>query len=428
MSSEFNLTFCIRHSTLEQMMDRHTRRDFIVRSGSVIAVGLAAPAWLSHIARAELSQLAGSGAAPRTDRVLVVCQLSGGNDGLNTVIPHTVGEYYDLRPGLAIPESQQVALSPELSLHPGLAPLKPLYDSQQLAIVNGVGYPNHSRSHFAAMSIWQTADPTGHEKYGWLGRWLDAQAAAGSANPVLALSFGNGRVEALQGSRASVPTFASLEDVRAMVGDADAERALRAVQGTDSTGSRGHVKQATDTALNAMDALVARLDGYTPTGSYGEDQFGQGFRQIAHLIAISPGTRVIYFAVGGFDTHAEQAEKHAELLGQYAGALAAFMAEMQRLGLSDKVSVLTFSEFGRRAAENGSAGTDHGAAAPVLLAGGAVAGGVHGEYPSLSDLDDGDLKYTCDFRSVYSSVINGWLDGDAGSVLGQEYAPVELFG
>jgi uncharacterized protein (DUF1501 family) len=297
--------------------------------------------------------------------------------------------------------------------------------------VNGVGYDNPNRSHFASMSIWHSADPSQQQKYGWLGRYLDAQP---TGNPVLALNLGNGRIEALMGERASVPAFASLEDIRALGGDADAERALRAVQ---SGGGELAVPQAaTNAALDAMDQLAGVLDGYAPSGKYGEDAFGAGFRQIAQLIAVSPGTQVIYFAGGGFDTHAGQEERQRELLDGYGRALSEFHQEMERLGRGGEVAVLSFSEFGRRVAENASQGTDHGQAGPVFVTGGGLRGrtadgardGLYGGYPSLSDLNDGDLKHNTDFRRVYASLLTEWLGADSGAILGGDYKPLGLFG
>lgn len=422
------------------MADKHSRRDFVLRSASLIAVGLAAPAWLSQLARAGVSAKAKGKAAPGGGKVLVVCQLSGGNDGLNTVIPYSSKQYYSLRPSLAIAEKQQLVLNDKLALHPGLKGLKTLWDRDELAIVNGVGYPNPNRSHFASMSIWQTGDPEGHETTGWLGRYLDGvNQTAAQRNPLLALSLGRERVEALGGRSSSVPTFASLEDVRGLVGDSDAERTLRAIQQTDSSmGAMGqpggysagvsHAGQATNTALDAMDALAARLDDYTPSGDYGEDEFGLGFRNIAQLIGISPATQVIYFSVGGFDTHAQQAVTHDELLQKFGKALLCFMDELKAMGRAEDVSVMVFSEFGRRVAENGSAGTDHGAAGPMFVAGGGVKGGAYGAYPSLTDLNDGDLKHSTDFRQVYASLLQDWLHTDSAKLLGGEYKSLGLFG
>jgi uncharacterized protein (DUF1501 family) len=417
------------------MGDKHSRRDFILRSSSLIAVGLAAPAWLAQLASASLKAGARGSAVPGGEKILVVCQLSGGNDGLNTVIPYSAKQYYALRPSLAIAEGQQLPISDSLALNPALSGLKQLYDEGALAIVNGVGYPNPNRSHFASMSIWQTGDPSGHETTGWLGRYLDATVASSQdSNPLLALSLGRERIEAMGGVSASVPTFASLEDVRGLVGDVDAERALRAMQASGAAASasdfaRGvkHAGQATNTALDAMDALAARLDNYSPSGQYGADEFGQGFKQIAHLIGISPSTKVVYFASGGFDTHANQADKHKELLTQFSAALSAFMGEMRAIGKDGQVAVMVFSEFGRRVAENGSAGTDHGAAGPMFLAGGGLKGGLYGSYPSLTDLADGDLKHSVDFRQVYATLLRDWLGADPGSLLGAEYEALPLF-
>ncbi|MCC7477070.1 DUF1501 domain-containing protein [bacterium] len=416
------------------MADKHSRRDFVLRSASLIAVGLAAPAWLSSLARAGVSAQARGKALPGAGKTLVVCQLSGGNDGLNTVIPYSAQPYYKLRPSLAIPEKSQIQISDSLALHPALRPVHALWESGELAIVNGVGYPNPNRSHFASMSIWQTGDPGGHESSGWLGRYLEAAAgAAGKPNPLLALSFGRERVEALGGSSSSVPTFASLEDVRGLVGDSDAERALRAIQQGPAGGMGAynsgvsHAGKATNAALDAMDALAARLDQYQPSSAYGSDDFGQGFRNIAHLLGISPETRVIYFAAGGFDTHAQQAQTHEELLGRFSAALATFMKELQAMGRSNDVTVMVFSEFGRRVEENGSAGTDHGAAGPMFLAGGGIKGGLYGAYPSLTDLADGDLKFNTDFRQVYSTVLQDWLGADSAALLGASYKPLGLF-
>jgi len=403
-----------------------TRREFLKKSATVIAVGAVAPPWLAKVVRADTLRVAKGGKLPPS-RTLVVCQLTGGNDGLNTVIPYTHMRYYTLRPVLAVKDGSGIAISEDLALHPALSGLKKLWDRKQLAILNGVGYPNPNRSHFRSMEIWQTASTDADERYGWLGRYLDD--VADPKNPVLALSLGVQKEQALNARNVSVPTFASLADIEAMVGDRDAEAALRAIQGMDSTeGSRLREAQAaTKAALSAMAELNRNLSKYEPKREFGQDAFGAGFRQIAHLIAVSPNTRVIYFSVGGFDTHSGQAAQHQKLLRQFGDALDTFLLELEDLGKADRVAVLVFSEFGRRVQENASAGTDHGAAGPMFVAGGAIKAGLHGTYPSLDDLDRGDLKYSLDFRRVYASVLSQWLGADAGSLLGKDYAPIELF-
>ncbi|MEP0766508.1 MAG: DUF1501 domain-containing protein [Fimbriimonadia bacterium] len=408
-------------------MSKHlTRREFLKKSATVIAVGAVAPPWLAKIVRADTLRVAQGGKMP-SDRTLVVCQLTGGNDGLNTVIPYTQKRYYEMRPVLAVKDGAGIPISEDLALHPALTGLKKVWDRKHLAILNGVGYPNPNRSHFRSMEIWQTASTDTDERYGWLGRYLDDVGSP--KNPVLALALGVQKEQALNARNVSVPTFASLADIQAMIGDTDAEAALRAIQGMDASegSAMRDVQAATKSALNAMAELNRNLSKYEPVGSYGQDAFGRGFRQIAHLIAVSPGTRVIYFSVGGFDTHSAQAAQHEKLLRQFGDALDAFLLEIVHMGKADKVAVLVFSEFGRRVQENASAGTDHGAAGPMFVAGGAVKAGLHGTYPSLDDLDRGDLKHSVDFRRVYASVLSQWLAADAGSLLGKDYQPLELF-
>jgi uncharacterized protein (DUF1501 family) len=410
-------------------MDKHSRRDFIVRSSSIIAVGLLAPPWLSAILR-DKARAAAGGVAPTGKHVFIVCQLSGGNDGLNTVIPYTAAEYKKYRPTLAVPEKDLLHISDSLAFHPSMKGLHQLFLDGQLAVINGVGYPNPNRSHFASMRIWQRADEDEQQPYGWLGRYLDATKRKISPNPVLSLALGRESNQALRGATGAVPTLASLDDVQGMVGDRDAERALRAIQGMDNpqNASLSHVQQATDTALDALDTLKGLLGNYTPQQPYGDDLFGNGFKQIAQLVAVSPDTQVVYFSAGGFDTHAQQADRHAELLQQFSDGLSSFMAEMDAIGQSQRVTVMIFSEFGRRVAENGSAGTDHGAAAPMFIAGGGLKGGIYGDYPSLSDLHDGDLKHHTDFRQVYSTVLTDWMGADAAGLLGHDYGKLQIFG
>lgn len=405
------------------MSDLISRRDMMKRGG-MIAVGLVAPRWLSTIAEADMVEL-GRGGKIAKDTVLVVCQLSGGNDGLNTIIPYANKSYYQLRPTLGIPEAQVVKLNESMGLHPALAPIAELYKKGQVAIVQNVGYPRANRSHFKSMDIWQSASPDGKMKYGWIGRHVDSVAAV---NPVYALGLSTEKPLALAGKTASVPCFASLADIQNMIGDPDTERMLREIQGVDAkAGSlESVVQKANRTALDAMDVLASQLSKYAPKQTYGNDPFGNGFKQIAQLVATSPQTRIVYFSTGGFDTHARQAENHNRLLGNFANAVSAFQREMEACGKADKVIVLVFSEFGRRVAENGSQGTDHGAAGPMLLIGKRVKGGLHGSNPDLQNLMNGDLNFEMDFRSVYASTLDQWLGGDSGVVLGQkfEHAPV----
>lgn len=408
------------------MSDLLSRRD-IVKGGGMIAVGLVAPRWLSTIAHADVIRQAGGGKATG-DTVLVVCQLSGGNDGLNTVVPWSNKRYYELRPSLGIPEDQVLKINNDLGFHPALTGLAELFQQKKVAVIQNVGYPQANRSHFKSMDIWQSASPDNKMKYGWIGRHFDQQSATGPQNPIVALGLSTDKPLALSGKVASIPCFASLVDVQSMVGDPDAEKMLRQIQGMDAMeGSDTRVvQQANKTALDAMALLSKQLQGYAPKQTYGNDPFGVGFKQISQLIATSPQTRVVYFSAGGFDTHARQADQHKTLLTNFGNAISAFQKEMEAVGKADKVIVLVFSEFGRRSFENASGGTDHGAAAPMFLVGSRVKGGVYGPLPDLSDLQDGDLKYKIDFRQVYATTLDHWMGGDSALVLGQKFQSVDV--
>ena len=406
-----------------------SRRQFLRAGLTLVAVGLAAPPWLAHIAHADAQKLRQGEKLPN-DHILVVLQLTGGNDGLNTVIPYREELYYRARPTLAIPEAQVTPLDDRLGLHPALAPLKPLYDARALAILQNVGYPNPNRSHFRSMEIWQTADPDGYGRYGWLGKYLDTLTDA-AANPVMAISFTQELPLALHGKKAQVPCFASLADLQVMARDPDLERTLKSLAESDERkmdSPAAVVRQSTRTALEALEYLRERVRGYQSQAQYGNDPFARGLQQAAQIIATSPHTRILYVSVNGFDTHAGQATTHQRLLGQFAEAVRAFYSELQAMGKAEKVLLMVFSEFGRRVQENGSLGTDHGAAAPMFLIGGRVKGGLHGDPPDLRNLDgNNDLRMQLDFRRVYATVLE-WLGGDPEAVLGKGFTPVKVVG
>jgi uncharacterized protein (DUF1501 family) len=408
------------------MKDLLSRRD-LFRVGGLIAVGLTSPRWLSTIAQANIFRQA-RGQQPAKDTVLVVCQFSGGNDGLNTVVPYSDDTYYALRPNLAIPREKVLQIGQPVGLHSAMTGLAELYKEGKVAIIQGVGYPRPNRSHFKSMEIWQSGSPE-CPKYGWIGRHFDQQSATGPLNPVVALGLSTDRPRALEGKTASIPCFASLVDIQAMVGDPDAERMLRQIQGAEAPldSPLRVVQQANKAALDAMSELNRKLSGYAPKQTYGNDPFGNGFKQIAQLVATSPATRVVYFSAGGFDTHAQQAANHERLLTNFSNGVLAFQREMEAIGKSNKVAVLVFSEFGRRSYENASLGTDHGAAGPMFLIGGGVKGGLHGPLPDLKDLQDGDIKFGVDFRQVYATTLDSWLGGESRAVLGQSFPTLDTF-
>ncbi len=391
----------------------------------MIAVGLVAPRWLSTIARADVFRQAKGGKLPK-DTVLVVCQFSGGNDGLNTVVPYANSAYYKWRPTLGLAEAKVLKLDNQTGLHPSLSGVAKMFKEGKVAIIQNVGYPNPNRSHFRSMDIWQSASPDDAMRYGWIGRHFDHVMDVGPLNPVVALGLSTEKPLALSGAKASIPCFASLVDLKSMVGDPDAERMLRDIQGNDMSPKHDVVKEANDTALDAMSILNKQLATYEPKEDYGDHSFGKGFKQLAQIIATSPNTRVLYFANGGFDTHANQAPTQEALLAGFDKGVSAFQREMEAIGKADKVIVLTFSEFGRRVGENGSAGTDHGTAAPMFIIGKNVKGGLHGPVPDLSDLDNGDLRFKIDFREVYAATLDTWMGGDSEIVLGQKFSHADV--
>lgn len=403
-----------------------SRRD-LFKTGGVIAVGLVAPPWLAKVARADMLRTAAGETAK--DSVIVVCQLSGGNDGLNTLIPFTDPKYRELRPKLAIGEDAMIKVTEEFGFHPSMTGLSELYREGKVAFVRGVGYPNPDRSHFKSMEIWQSGSPDGSLKYGWLGRHFDNLMDQGPISPVVGMGLSVDKPRSLVAATAGIPCFASLADIQNMVGDPDAERRLREIQGSEKgpDDPLRVVQQANRSALDAMTELKSKLALASPKQTYGDDAFGRGFKQIAQIVMCSPVTRVVYFSAGGFDTHSRQPEQHAKLLQGLSDALLAFQREMEAANRADKVTVMCFSEFGRRAYENGSQGTDHGQAGPMVLMGERVKGGMYGQQPSLTDLSRGDLKWSTDFRQVYATALDDWMGSDSGTVLGKEFGSLGLF-
>jgi uncharacterized protein (DUF1501 family) len=364
--------------------------------------------------------------------VLVVVQMGGGNDGLNTIVPFAHDEYYRARPHLGVPQTQLLRLNDEVGLNPELKPLKALFDDGQLGIIQGVGYPNPNRSHFRSMEIWHTADPTGTgPKTGWLGRMFDSECpdcgqTAGitlSPDMPLAMQGTGGRVIAMDSPARfgfHPVSGAGQQEVEAL------HALLRPVAGEEPT-----VDFLAHTEMNALVAAsdVGRIAGKIATDGgtgYPNDPFSQKLRIVAELIAAGSPTRVYYVGLGGFDTHADQAGRQDRLLGTLGAGLGAFAADLKDKALRDRVLTMTFSEFGRRVTENASAGTDHGTAAPMFLMGGPVTPGVHGTHPSLTDLDMGDLRFGTDFRSVYATVLEQWLGVQSETILNGRFQTLDI--
>jgi len=398
----------------------------------VVSAGMVMPAIFSRgVASAQaLSRDGVRFAQAASDRTLIVVQMAGGNDGLNTVIPYTDGQYHKMRPTLAIPDAQVVPLDGRLGIHPNLAPLKKLWDAGHLAVVEGVGYPNQSLSHFQAMDIWQTLDLNGSGSEGWLGKlvsgWVDKDG-----HPFKALDIGTQTSLALSSLNAQVPTLANVAGYRLAPdpkdGDGGSARLQALMKLYNSYPQTAPYAALLDTtATNAQEGgrqLGAADASYQSTVTYPKGTFGDGLKVLAQAIVADLGLRVGYVTLGGFDTHANQQATHALLMKTLADGLAAFYDDLVQHGKADNVVVMTWSEFGRRVEENGSQGTDHGTAAPMFVLGNPVQKGIFGEPPSLSSLDNaGNLKYTIDFRSIYATVLDRWLGASSKDVLGGSFS------
>ncbi len=408
---------------LEQMP--FTRRDFMKRGTLLLSMGATAPTFLTQTATALAQTDDALMTGPNVRRILVVVQLGGGNDGLNSVVPYSDPLYYKARPTLAIPEANVLKISDTLGFNPNLAPFKSLYDSGNLAVLNGVGYPNPDRSHFRSTDIWTSGRPDIQERTGWLGRFLDAQCS-GTDRPLDAIDFGDTVSKLFWTGQSIVPALTSLDSFKFNTDGkygADSTNQLNAMRAINAGGRAGgryedFVRRAATEALETADKLKTVAASYTSTVSYPANGFAGGLQTIAKLINADLGTRIFHITIGGFDTHASQAGTHNTLLKTVSEGVQTFMRDLEGFGRLDDVAIMTFSEFGRRVAENASGGTDHGAAASLYLIGGGIKAGLYGNHPSLGDLDNGDLRYGLDFRSVYGTLLRDWLGVDPTGIIG----------
>lgn len=380
------------------------RRDFLKLSALAVAATTGMPGFLARAA----AQATG-------DRTLVVVQLTGGNDGLNTLVPYSNGAYYAARPNIAIPKKDVLTLTPDLGMHPALKPLMGLWDAGQLAWMENVGYPNPTRSHFASMAIWHTADPTQAGADGWIGR-----VAERIGDPFCASNIGGTTPQALRAERFSLPSIEQVDTFGVKLPQG-VDGAFDAMLAAPRSGEADYLLRATRQMMKNTARVQQNVKRYKAGASYPDNRFAAQLRDAARLIAAGVGQRILYVSLGGFDTHAGQRAEQDELLATLAGGLAAFHADIQKQGLADRVVVMGFSEFGRRVAENASAGTDHGKGSVMFALGAGVRGGVHGSSPDLEDLSEGDIKYRQDFRGVYAEGLQKWLGLDARSVLGGDF-------
>jgi len=427
-----------------------TRRIFLQKGMTLLAATSTIPTFLDETVLA----VASADDVHRTQqptgedgKVLVVVQLSGGNDGLSTVIPYADDNYHRLRPVIGHDAGTVHKIDDYVGLHPNLGPVADLIQKGKAAVVQGVGYPNPNRSHFRSMDIWQSARPEQQiETSGWLGRYFDNTCVG--CDPKVGMAIGQQLPLAMQGDRVMPLAFERPEAFRYNGPDKDRYQKLNfeAVNVPPASGKpdlprvRGQTTKTAITPAGELDflhrtAMDAQLSSdkvlqimrqYQTSSQYPPGEFGQGLRTVAAMIRGGLPTRVYYVSLGGFDTHANQRNRHDQLMKQFAMGIQAFWKDMEDQKNDQRVLMMTFSEFGRRVAQNASNGTDHGTAAPMFLFGSSVKAGLIGRYPSLADLDQGDLKFTTDFRSVYASILQSWLDAPSKPVLGHQFPTLPI--
>ncbi len=411
-----------------------TRREFLqfgARGLGLLAFSRFAPGFLVE------SVAAGVPRAEKDRSILVLVQLAGGNDGLNTVVPYSDDRYYRLRPTLGLKNNELLTLDSHTALHSSCAALHELYKGGQLGIVQSVGYPNPNRSHFRSTEIWETASES--EDYlttGWVGRYFDnacngtpketapCGVCVGNSVPQSFLSANVHQTFALPSARGG--RRANQDKNLSMLEEVLQQPA--AASGMDDDhhdhSNAGYLRHTMMDALVTEKKFQSILADYRPDAEYPGNQLAAALRQVAALIAAGNATRVYYVTLGGFDTHSGQRATQANLLRTLSDSLAAFQRDLTVKKLDGQVLTMTFSEFGRRAGENDSNGTDHGTAAPLFVLGSHVKGGLHGTAPSLNLRRNEDLKFTTDFRSVYATVIDRWLGADSRAILGSEHTPL----
>jgi uncharacterized protein (DUF1501 family) len=405
-----------------------TRREFLqmsAKGAGLLAFSQFAPQFLVQSARAAVP-------APEKDRsILVLVQLAGGNDGLNTLIPFEDPDYYRLRPTLALAKEKVLKVSDTLGLHPSCTALHGLFQSGKVAIVQNVGYPNPNRSHFRSTEIWETASNS--EQFaasGWIGRFLDNACAgmpADSHDPV-AIHLTAGVPQSFMGEH-DHPTFGLAAGGGGRRENEETRKMLEEIMSKSPAPSDANASFLRHTLMDTLvtEKKVQRVLGeYRPASPYPGSPLAASLRSVAALIAARMPTRVYFVSLSGFDTHSNQLGTQAGLLTQLSDSLAAFQKDLEEHKLDDQVMTMTFSEFGRRPSENDSRGTDHGTAAPLFVMGSKVAGGLRGTPPALNLAKNQDLTFSTDFRSVYAGALDGWLGANSESVLGRKFPSVNL--
>ena len=374
--------------------------------------------------------------ATKKDPVLVVLQLSGGNDALNTLVPHGDPLYYDNRPSVRVPEGQALDIDGYVGLNPNMGPLKRLYDEGKVAVIQGVGYANPNRSHFRSMDIWHTCEPDKQGTEGWLGRAI-REIDPNKDNVLTGVNFGRGLPRALAAPGVPVASVGNLATYGVLTGiEADEQRTealdIFSKMYSPTIGRSSVVDYLSQTGMDALkgaDILSTAPEMYSSSVEYGDDVVAQYMKNIAQVHLAGFGTRILYTTApyNSFDTHAGELAAHASLWGNTSNAIADFMDDLREHDASDNVTLLVFTEFGRRVHDNGS-GTDHGSGGVAFVVGDNVKGGLYGEYPSLEEdkLLEGDLHFNNDFRSIYTDLLENWMGLDAQPLVNGQFEKFNL--
>ncbi|MCA9245254.1 MAG: DUF1501 domain-containing protein [Phycisphaerales bacterium] len=414
-----------------------SRREFLAGGVTFLSAASTLPVFLGRTATALASM------EPRAKKrddapILVVVQLAGGNDGLNTIVPVEMDEYYRARPRLAIKKANTLALKDGVALPSECDGLKGLFDEGRMAVIQGVGYPNPNRSHFVSMDVWHTADPDLKAHNGWLGRYFDSCCNGADPSPSDGVAIMSEAPLAMQGEKFMPLSFESPDALRWRSGERDkaAAETFRKLNNLD--GDKPLIEAADEDDLAsylqraALQAQVGADEIRSAAGDLGSGRFnrrtgglGRSLQMVARLIAADLPTRIYYVSMGGFDTHTGQEGRHRNLMTEFSSAMKAFIDQLAEDKLLERVVVMSFSEFGRRVEENSSGGTDHGEAAPMFLFGSRIAPGLHGKHPSLTNLHRGDLEFGVDFRRVYAGVLRDWLKQKPEQIIGRQ-APLRL--
>jgi len=394
--------------------------------------GIAVVANADHLFARALAAAPLSGLPGAENRTLVLVNLQGGNDGLNCVVPHGNAAYYRVRPQLAIARSEVLAIDAQMGFNPNMRALKALYDKGQVAVVQGVGYPDPDHSHFRSTEIWQTAAPDKYLHTGWLGRYMD-EAGLPADNLFNGVAISQVLPEAMIGTTVDVPAIPQ-ERGYGLVSDRDAQtkgaytRVVRDGRLPFKSPYLSHVMEIADHSQRGSEELPKLIAGYKPAGAYPATPLGRSLSLAAQIVGSKLGTKVIYVQHGSFDTHVSQLQTQNRLLAEFSDAIAAFYGDLAAHGNDGGVLTMTFSEFGRRIEENGSRGTDHGEASPLFLIGGGVKGGLYGTAPDLARTSIGNVAYSTDFRSVYATVLEKWLGRPSQKILSGAFPTLSVLG